>query len=131
MVLFFIRFPILIFLNYLVIINSEYLDTYQLLGDINFLFGTKTNNIKFTFIIISLGVGIMTTLLIFVFKPFVEIYLLHYSKYFFYILINFISLSSIYLIFRVYGYSRLFVMLYVITSSMIFIFLEKIVKKYF
>jgi len=131
MVLFFIRFPILIFLNYLVIINSEYLDTYQLLGDINFLFGTKTNNIKFTFIIISLGVGIMTTLLIFVFKPFVEIYLLHYSKYFFYILINFISLSSIYLIFRVYGYSRLFVMLYVITSSMILIFLEKIVKKYF
>ena len=37
-------------------------------------------------------------ILVQIFKPFIEIYLLHYSRYLFYLLINLLSLSTIYIV---------------------------------
>ena len=47
-----------------------------------------------------------------IFRPFIEIYLLHFLKFNFYFLINLISISTIYIVFRIYGYSRLYLLIY-------------------
>ena len=57
--------------------------------------------------------------LIYFFRPFIEIYLLHFLKFNFYFLINLISISTIYIVFRIYGYSRLYLLIYLLLSSLI------------
>ena len=78
--------------------------------------------------VISFSVSIMTLFLVQIFKPFIEIYLLHYSRYLFYLLINLLSLSTIYIVFRVYGYSRLFLIIYIFISSLFLMLSRRIVN---
>ena len=111
MFLFLFRIIILVSLNFGIFYNSPYLNTYQLLKDINLFFEINMDEKIISYWVISFSVSIMTLFLVQIFKPFIEIYLLHYSRYLFYLLINLLSLSTIYIVFRVYGYSRLFLML--------------------
>ena len=118
MFLFLFRIIILVGLNFGIFYNSPYLNTYQLLKDINLFFDINMDEKIISYWVISFSVSIMTLFLVQIFKPFIEIYLLHYSRYLFYLLINLLSLSTIYIVFRVYGYSRLFLIIYIFISSL-------------
>lgn len=128
MLLNFFRILVLIILNYILIIRSKYIDTYQLIEDINRF--TQLDNVSFNlpYYIISISVSLLTVILIRFFKPFIEIYLLHYSRYLFYLLISLISLSSVYIVLRVYGYSRTWMIFYLFFASVFLLISEKIVK---
>lgn len=125
MFLFFFRLIFLIAFNFGIFYGSPFLNTYQLLKDIDLFFNIDMSNTLISYWAISFSVSIMTLILIRIFKPFIEIYLLHYSRYLFYLLISLLSLSSIYIVFRIYGYSRLSLVIYVLISS---IFLHLSVK---
>ncbi len=112
------RFIFLGILNYLVFLTSPFIDTFQLVKDIRILFNIETSQIYITYLIVSTLVAALTLLLIRIFKPFIEIYLLHYSRYFFNVLVCLLSLSSVYIVLRVYGYSRLSLIVYLFISSL-------------
>jgi hypothetical protein len=115
-------------LNFFVISFSSSIDTYQLLEDLEYLFGLSNLDVTITYWIASVSVSFVTMLLIKIFKPFIEIYLLHYSKYFFYVLVSLLSLSSVYIVLRVYGYSRLSIIIYIIISSIFLNYSGKIIN---
>ena len=121
-----IRFFGLFIFNYFLIISSNYVDTYQLLQDINMISNAQNTDVNTTFIIICFAVSLLTILLNLFFKPFIEIYLLHYSRYLFYLLISLISLSSVYIVFRVYGYSRFSIVIYIFFTAAFLMFSEKL-----
>ncbi len=127
MILFIFRLIALVAFNYFIFLGSSYIDTYQFIEDIKLLLNIEIS-VQMTYWTVSLFVSLMTLLLIRVFKPFIEVYLLFYSRYFFYILISLISLSSVYIICRVYGYSRLYLIIYVFISSTFLLFSGKIIK---
>lgn len=116
--IFIIRFFVLSILNYGILLTSPYIDTLQLVKDLTYLFDINNSDVNVTFVITSLSVSGITLLLIRIFKPFIEIYLLHYSRYFFNVLVCLLGLSSVYIILRVYGYSRVSLILYVFASSL-------------
>jgi len=116
--IFIIRFFVLSILNYGILLTSPYIDTLQLVKDLAYLFDINNSDVNVTFVITSLSVSGITLLLIRIFKPFIEIYLLHYSRYFFNVLVCLLGLSSVYIILRVYGYSRVSLILYVFASSL-------------
>ena len=128
MFLFLFRIIILVSLNFRIFYNSPYLNTYQLLKDINLFFEINMDEKIISYWVISFSVSIMTLFLVQIFKPFIEIYLLHYSRYLFYLLINLLSLSTIYIVFRVYGYSRLFLIIYIFISSLFLMLSRRIVN---
>ncbi len=128
MFLFLFRIIILVSLNFGIFYNSPYLNTYQLLKDINLFFEINMDEKIISYWVISFSVSIMTLFLVQIFKPFIEIYLLHYSRYLFYLLINLLSLSTIYIVFRVYGYSRLFLIIYIFISSLFLMISRRIVN---
>ena len=82
-----------------------------------------------TYIFISLVIALVTLFFIYIFRPFVEIYLLHFLKYNFYFLINLISISTIFIIFRIYGYSRLALLIYLVFSTTSLYLSDKIKNK--
>ena len=112
-------------LNFIVFINSKSIDIDQIYYDFENI-GLKT---EFTsnqmYLFIGLSVSVLTILLIIFFKPFIEIYLLHYLRYSFYFLINLLSISSVFITLRVYGYSILYLIMYLLVSSFIFILSDK------
>ena len=109
-----IRFIILLLLNYLVLVLSSSLDVEQFIKDI-FRFTTlQIINVEVVYFLICGAVSLMTLFLIYFFKPFIEMYLTHYLKYNFYLLINLLSLSTVYIVFRIYGYSRLYLLIYLL-----------------
>jgi hypothetical protein len=124
----FFRILVLIILNYILILRSKYIDTYQLFEDINRFIQLDNASINLSYYIISISVSLLTVTLIRFFKPFIEIYLLHYSRYLFYLLISLISLSSVYIVLRVYGYSRTWMVFYLFFVSVFLMFSEKIVE---
>ena len=128
-----IRFAIqafgLVSLNYLNIIFSKDLDVEQFKKDLDFFGFSFTNDSFIIYIIISISVLMLTLILLFVFKPFIEIYLLHLYKVSFYFLINLLSISTIYIVYRVYGYSRFNFLIYLIFSTFVLLIAEKIHKK--
>lgn len=129
MIVFLIRILFLMTLNYILILQSKYIDTYQLLEDLSNLVNSgDDNNINLSYFIICFSVSLLTNLMLTFFKPFIEIYLLHYSRYLFYLLVSLISLSSVYLVFRVYGYSRLWILIYLIFTTIFLMFSEKFRK---
>ena len=130
MILISIRLCLLIALNYFVFYGSKYLDVYQLIDDIRYFVEIDIENKNIPHIIISLSVSMLTLITIRIFRPFVEIYVLHYRKIFFYFLVSLISISSIYIIYRIYGYSRLSLLVYLIVSSLSLYFSERIVNKF-
>ncbi len=116
------RISILFFLNYGVIKQSRNINVYQLFLDLEFLRVMNKFNELLIHLIISISVPLLTLFLIYFFRPFIEIYLLHFLKFNFYFLINLISISTIFIVFRVYGYSRFYLLIYLFVAS---IFLYK------
>ena len=112
----FLKFSVLSLLNFLVVILSIDIDIEQPLKDLERinLFPPNENTV---YLMICIAVPLLTISLIRFFRPFIEMYLTHYLKYNFYLLINLLSLSTVYIIFRIYGYSRLYLLLYLITST--------------
>ena len=125
---FIIRISVLILLNYGVLYTSPYIDTLQLVKDLNLLFEINNSDLNVTYLITSFSVSAITLLLIRIFRPFIEIYLLHYSRYFFNVLVCLLGLSSVYIVLRVYGYSRVSLSLYVLVSSLFLTYSGKILK---
>jgi len=115
-------------LNYLVILFSLEIDFEQFKHDLNFLGFREVTNTMSIFIV-AFTVSNSSLLLTRIFKPFMDLYVLHYFKFSFYVAINFLSISSIYILFRIYGYSRLFLLLYLIFISFTQIIFEKIEKQ--
>ncbi len=122
------RFVGLFILNFFTINQSVSIDTQQLLEDLRPIIDLSESEVIFTYYLICLTVSLVTLVLIHTFKPFIEIYLLHYFRFSFYILVNLISLSSVYIIFRVYGYSRLYLSIYVLTSSVFLVLSKRIIS---
>lgn len=122
------RFVVLSILNYCVFITSPFIDTFQLINDLNNFIKIDNSDLYITYLFSSLLVSAVTILLIKIFKPFIEIYLLHYSRYFFYILVSLLGLSSVYIVLRVYGYSRISLIIYLFISSTFLNFDGKIIK---
>lgn len=120
------RLTLLFFLNFSVLFFSNNANVYQLFLDLNSVSLMKEFNEVILYIIISFLVPLLTLLLIFFFRPFIEIYLLHFLKLNFYFLINLLSTSTVYIVLRIYGYDRLNLLLYLIFSSIILYKSEKI-----
>ena len=120
------RFITLVLLNYLVINLSVDIDLEQLVKDFELINISLSKDAIILDFFISTLITILTLSLIFFFKPFIEIYLLYYLKYTFYLLVNLLSLSTIFIVLRIYGYSRLYLILYLLFSSSILILSDKI-----
>ena len=120
-----LNFILLTFLNFNILFLSTSIDIDQLYLDFEIIGITRFFNQNLTFIFIGFCVSILTIFLIFFFKPFIEIYLLHYLRYSFYLLINLLSLSTVYIALRIYGYSRFLLLLYLVISTFVFILSDK------
>ena len=125
MLLLITRFLTLIGLNLLSTSFSPQINSQQLLNDLSPIIQLKENQIIYTYVLISICVSLVTLFLLKIFKPFIEIYLLYYLRFSFYILINLLSVSSVYLVLRVYGYSRFYVLIYILTSSFFLLITRK------
>ena len=121
----FINIILITILNLFLLERSRSIDVDQLFFDlevINLLQYINRENVN---LFIGFSVSILTLFLISFFKPFIEVYLLHYLKYSFYFLINLLSISTIFIAYRIYGYSRLYLLLYLVTTSIIFMLSDK------
>mgnify|MGYP003686711545 FL=1 len=116
-----LNFILLTFLNFNILFLSTSIDIDQLYLDFEIIGISGFFNQNLTFIFVGLCVSILTIFLIIFFKPFIEIYLLHYLRYSFYLLINLLSLSTVYIALRIYGYSRFLLLLYLVISTFVFI----------
>ena len=123
-----LRFFLLLVLNLLVLYRSIEIDVDQLLKDINFIFRLETINRDLIFLFISVSISFLTILLLYFFRPFSEIYLTHYLKSSYYLMINLVSISTVYLVFRIYGYSRLYILMYLLLGVLSFQTLDKFLK---
>ena len=120
-----LKYFILFTLNILVLIESTRVDVEQLMDDLSFISAFNVYNKNLMILSISLLVTLLTSMLLLFFRPFIEVYLMYYYKLSFYFLINLLSISTIYLITRVYGYSRLNIIFYLISSSFFMYLLDK------
>jgi hypothetical protein len=130
MIKFLSRFSLISILNYFLIIFSRNMDFLQVtddLGNIFFLRGFKYNT-NFIIFLICISSTLIALAALRVFKPFMEIYLLFYMKINFYFFITLLSLSTTYLIFRIYGYSRLLIVIYLCFASAVLLFTDKFLK---
>ena len=99
-------FVIINYLNIILFRNSKYIDIDQVLLDVEKL--NLVNFLNESNIHIAIGF-VVTSASFFLnsfFKPFIEIYIQHYLRYSFYLLINLLSISTVFIAFRIYGYSR-------------------------
>lgn len=112
-------------LNFIIFISSESIDINQIYYDFDNVGINSELTSDQMFLFIGVSVSTLTILLIMFFKPFIEIYLLHYLRYSFYFLINLLSISSVFITLRVYGYSRFYLIMYLLVSSFIFILSDK------
>jgi hypothetical protein len=129
-------FVIIWFLNLSVFVLSTTINTEQFLFDVQKLqlenFITQNNALIF----LGFAVTLTSFLLVLFFTPFIEIYIQHYFRYSFYVLINLLSISTIFITFRIYGYSRFYLLLYLVLSSLVFYlndknyFLRKVLQFY-
>ena len=127
----FLKLLTLISFNYLVLLSSKFIDVDQLFNDLDFININGSFSYEILFLFISFSISSFTLHLIYFFQPFSEIYLLHYLKLSYYFLVNLLSLSTVYLTFRIYGYSRLSIIIYLFGSSLFLLFIEKLqFKKY-
>ncbi len=128
MLKFFIRFFVIFLLNYLILIFSQNIDVGQIKYDLeaSILLRPYRYNLNVIYLIICTTITIATLSVIRIFKPFMEIYLIYYMKINFYFFSSLISISTIYLIFRVYGYSRTLILGYLLLTSLVLIITDKI-----
>ena len=113
------------FINFIVLSQSSSIDIDQLYLDFQLIGISVPSNENLLYLFIGLCVSVLTIILIIFLKPFIEIYLLHYWRYSFYLLINLLSLSTIYIAFRIYGYSRFLLLIYLLLSTTVFILSDK------
>ena len=113
------------FINFIVLSQSSSIDIDQLYLDFQLIGISVPSNENLIYLFIGLCVSVLTIILIIFLKPFIEIYLLHYWRYSFYLLINLLSLSTIYIAFRIYGYSRFLLLIYLLLSTTVFILSDK------
>jgi hypothetical protein len=112
-------------LNYFLFLVSAEINFDQFTNDLKFLgFENVSNNIAVN--IVALSVSALSLIILRVFKPFMDLYILHYFKFSFYVVINLLSISSIYIVFRIYGYSRLYLIAYLLIISTSQIIFEKL-----
>ena len=114
---------------YFVFDYSVAIDVEQFYKDLKRFNLNRDHSLNKTYIFISLVIAFITLFFIYIFRPFVEIYLLHFLKYNFYFLINLISISTIFIIFRIYGYSRLALLVYLVFSTTSLYLSDKIKNK--
>lgn len=126
MIIFLISLLFLFILNFMVLFLSKDANLYQLYLDLEKIKIVNDFDEIFIILIVSISVSIMTMLLLYIFKPFIDVYLLHFFRYSFYFLISLLSSSTIYIVFRIYGYSRFYLLLYLLISSSILYILEKL-----
>jgi len=124
-----IRLILITLFAYFVFDYSVAIDVEQFYKDLKRFNLNIDPSLNQTYIFISLVIAFITLFFIYIFKPFVEIYLLHFLKYNFYFLINLISISTIFIIFRIYGYSRLALLVYLVFSTTSLYFSDKIKNK--
>ena len=121
----FINIILITILNLFLLERSISIDVDQLFFDLEAISLLQYVNRDNVNLFIGFSVSILTLFLISFFKPFIEVYLLHYLKYSFYFLINLLSISTIFIAYRIYGYSRLYLLLYLFTTSIIFMLSDK------
>ena len=113
--------------SYLCVFLSPKVNIEQLLfDDLRFFSIIDPYNVAHGFIFVSTMVTFLTILINRIFKPFIEIYLMYYFKFSFFLLTNFFSISAIFILLRVYGYSRLNILLYILSLSTFFYFEDKL-----
>lgn len=118
----------ILFLNFLFINLSTEIDVEQLYNELLHIFSIEISR-NMLFLITSLSTTFITFLMLLLFKPFIEIYLLHYFKFSFFLLINLFSISSVFIVLRIYGYSRLYLLGYILLSSFVMFYFEKIINR--
>ena len=122
------QYLIILFLNFLFINLSSDIDVEQLYNELLHIFSVEISR-NMLYLIISLSTTFITFLMLLLFKPFIEIYLLHYFKFSFFLLINLFSISSVFIVLRIYGYSRLYLLAYILLSSFVMFYFEKIINR--
>ena len=115
-----IRLSILFLMNFSILFFSDNANVFQLYLDLENIKLVKSFNENGIYSIISISVPVLSLFLIYFFKPFIEIYLLHFLKLNFYFLINLLSISTI------YGYDRLNMLIYLLIASVFLYKTEKI-----
>ena len=121
-----IRLLTLSILNFYALKLSLFIDVDQFKRDIDIFYVFQNVSYDIIFILISISVAFLTVALTLFFKPFIEVYLIFHLKISFYFFINLVSISTIYLAFRVYGYSRLMILIYLLISTFLLILSDKI-----
>ena len=116
-----LKYFIIFALNILVLLESTRVDVEQLMDDLSFISVVNVYDKNLMILSISLLVTLLTSMLLLFSSPFIEVYLMYYYKLKFYFLINLLSVSTIYLITRVYGYSRLYIIFYLILASLFYV----------
>ena len=124
----FTRFFILLIANFLTLFFSKDVDVDQLIKDFESLNMSTNFSYESLYVFISFLVAILSLFLIYFFRPFSEMYLIYYFKVSYYFFINLVSISSIFIVLRIVGYSRLNLLIYLITMS-IFLLLSKKISK--
>ena len=125
----FLKYNIFIGANFLLLYLSIDIDIEQFEKDILLVFGQNLINENLIFFLVSNVAVSITFLMKQILRPFVEIFIEHYYKYGFYFLINILSISTTYIILRVYGYSRLNLLIYLLLSSITFEIFDRIERK--
>lgn len=114
----------LFLLAFIAIFYSKEADIEQLLfDDLRYFSFIDPKNKILGISIISMTVVFLTNFISNLMRPFIDIYLMYYFKFSFYVLINLFCVSTVLILLRVYGYSRLMVLFYILFSS-IFLYLE-------
>ena len=116
-------------MNYALLTLSSDIDVEQFIMDVN-IFTESTLLIDNVYIMISLIATFTSFIVKQLLNPFVEIFLEHYFRISFYFLINMISISTTFIVLRVYGYSRLNLILYLLLTTASFHYFDKIEKKF-
>jgi len=118
-----ITFVSLFILSQLTIFQSRDIDVEQLYTDFLLLnLQLEFQTLKY---FISANIALVTVLLSIFFRPFIEVYLNYYKKWSFYIIINLVSVSAVMIVFRIYGYSRLQLIVYMFLSSILMQIIDK------
>ncbi len=120
-----IKIFILSSLNLFVFELSTEIDIEQLLKDFKFINIKAPVDDFYTFLSVSILISVITLSMMRFFKPFIDVYLMYYLRINFYLLICLLSLSTVYIVLRIYGYSRLYLLVYLVTSSACLHFFEK------
>ena len=121
-------FFILLIANFLTLFFSKDVDVDQLIKDFESLNMSTNFSYESLYVFISFLVTILSLFLIYFFRPFSEMYLIYYFKVSYYFFINLVSISSIFIVLRIVGYSRLNLLIYLITMSIFFFYQKKYQK---